>query len=153
MSSVVANNDEILVILVTPVVVELDPIGRLGVVSHDAGDLLLQPLGNEVGQVVREAAGKPAHHVKDPHCLGLGISEGVVLQHLAAPRLLQASQVRVQQSKLGCPLLRHSPHGPEQDALRTKEAQHLGDVKRVDGILSKAASSYYHVIGLLLQPS
>ena len=81
-SGVVSNHHQVLIVRVGPVVVELDPVGRVGVVHQDVRDLLLEGVGHLHVHIVRQGPHQALDQVEHPGCVGLGVQEGFPLDDL-----------------------------------------------------------------------
>ena len=87
-AGVVAHHHQVLVVLVAPVVVELDPVLGVRVVHQDVRDLLLQGGGHLHVHIVGQRAHQPLEQVEDPLGLGLTVNEYFSLQNLIFNQLV-----------------------------------------------------------------
>ena len=122
---VVSNHHQIIVILLTPVVVELDCIDGVGIVDQHLLYLGLQLHRCGSVQVVREVAGQPLDHVQLPSSLVPLVSEHLVLHQGALARLDQAGQVLLEQSKLRGVFSLGRLHAPDHEPLGPEDSQCL----------------------------
>ena len=89
---VVAHHHQVLVVGVRPVVVELDPVGRVAVVHEDVGDLLLQGGGDLHVHVVGQGPNQALDQVENPGSLGLGVEERLPLDHLEIRTIMKTDR-------------------------------------------------------------
>ena len=140
---VVAHNHQVVIVLLGPVVIELDRVLGQRLVHEDLLDLVLQLLGGGPVQVVGEPdidllgmycpdwflpSRQAPDDVQLAHGLVPGVAEGLVLDQGALAGLHQAGQVLLEQAEL-CGLLSLGRLlGPDHHALGPENPQRLGNI-------------------------